>query len=325
MLNSAVATVDPWKGSLELESGEEIFADLIIGADGLNSLAREVVLAGKPSVSQDDRVLYTFSVPLDELRADPDLSELVSEPTWNLWMADGCYLQGCAVTSRGEWFANLRAPVMPQPPDVESNWDRRYPAGALKPQLRGLGPRAMKLISKARELAPAVCVVFEPLEHWTHEGGKVVLAGNAAHSMLPTGSQSWAMAIEDAACIGNLFARLNDRAHIPVLLSAYEDIRQQRCAQIAQADRDRMDYMCMPFTDPRRRLRDDAFRASLASAGAASDDGEGVPDPNVWKGYVQSWAHDANEEVDDWWSKWGTRLKRREELGLRFEVASAHT
>lgn len=51
--------------------------------------------------------------------------------------------------------------------------------------------------------------------------------------------QKAATAIEDAAVLGNLFSRLTSRGNIGLLLHAYQELRETRCALILQDEESR--------------------------------------------------------------------------------------
>jgi len=72
------------------------------------------------------------------------------------------------------------------------------------------------------------------LESWSSKTSRVILLGDAAHAMPPTGGQGAAMAFEDAASLAKVFAETIDlRAHdIATLLQCWESRRQTRVRKI---------------------------------------------------------------------------------------------
>jgi salicylate hydroxylase len=65
--------------------------------------------------------------------------------------------------------------------------------------------------------------------------GPVTLLGDAAHPMLPYLAQGAAMAIEDAAVLGQCLARSRDNPAAG--LRAYEEMRRPRTARVQRASR----------------------------------------------------------------------------------------
>src|SRR3954454_24900884 len=75
-------------------------------------------------------------------------------------------------------------------------------------------------------------VVQDPLPRWTH--GRVTLLGDAAHPMVPRGSNGAGQAILDAAALADCLAATEDPA---AALKAYEDRRRETTARIVLANR----------------------------------------------------------------------------------------
>ena len=98
-LNSKVQKVDPSLPTVTLESGETLKADLIIGADGLNSRLRDIVVGhpDKPTPTGDGA--YRALIPTGLMKKDPDLRQLVDEGSVNVWMGPGRHIVSYCVVS----------------------------------------------------------------------------------------------------------------------------------------------------------------------------------------------------------------------------------
>lgn len=69
----------------------------------------------------------------------------------------------------------------------------------------------------------------------SYASGRVVLAGDAAHAMLPTIGQGAATALEDGLCVGRLIgAPAADGAELSGAISSYDQVRRPRCRQLAR-------------------------------------------------------------------------------------------
>jgi salicylate hydroxylase len=69
-----------------------------------------------------------------------------------------------------------------------------------------------------------------------HEGGKVVLIGNAAASYPSPGVFGSSVAVEDAEVLGTLLRAIRRKDQLSTLLSAFEELRMDRSAVVANAD-----------------------------------------------------------------------------------------
>ncbi|EIW75657.1 FAD/NAD(P)-binding domain-containing protein [Coniophora puteana RWD-64-598 SS2] len=104
--NSRVTHVDPHAPSVTCishtyspsSSPQTYIGDLIVGADGHNSVIRPVVVGPQADHGvRDKRVSVNMVVPCAEMRQHPDLVELTESPEWTLWLADNCAMHGLLV------------------------------------------------------------------------------------------------------------------------------------------------------------------------------------------------------------------------------------
>ncbi|KEF52795.1 uncharacterized protein A1O9_11212 [Exophiala aquamarina CBS 119918] len=71
------------------------------------------------------------------------------------------------------------------------------------------------------------------LKSWTSSSGRVVVIGDAAHAMPPTGGQGAAMAFEDGITLADTLTRVNGKdSDLQRLLKSWQTVRQKRIGQI---------------------------------------------------------------------------------------------
>jgi 2-polyprenyl-6-methoxyphenol hydroxylase-like FAD-dependent oxidoreductase len=77
--NATVIEADPSSVSVVLESGEVLGVDVIVGADGCDSLLRQVVTDsdGTEEGLDDRHVILTWVLPTSKMQADGDLRRLL--------------------------------------------------------------------------------------------------------------------------------------------------------------------------------------------------------------------------------------------------------
>lgn len=93
--NTSVVAVDPSRPSVTLDSGEILTPDIIIGADGYQSLCQQVIerdvveQGGDPSDRKDSgTVVYSLNVDVSDITPenDPELYGIIREPLWTAYM-----------------------------------------------------------------------------------------------------------------------------------------------------------------------------------------------------------------------------------------------
>jgi salicylate hydroxylase len=113
----------------------------------------------------------------------------------------------------------------------------------------------------------------------------------------------------DAEALAGLFSGISDRAQIPTLLSAYEEIRQTRAVSQAGAGERLVGSFMLP-PGPLQQVRDATFRDIMAYArenldAHANDDVRAEMLHALWSEYFEICAHDPCDAVQDWWTTWG--------------------
>ena len=98
--NCLAVAVDPSLPTLTLESGEVVSADVVIGADGLKSLAREYVVGGPDKPTPTGDAAYRALIPTELLLADLDLRSLVEVPQMVGWIGPGGHIISYNVVRR---------------------------------------------------------------------------------------------------------------------------------------------------------------------------------------------------------------------------------
>jgi salicylate hydroxylase len=74
------------RASVFLERDVEIEADLVVGADGINSKLREVMLGREDPPAPTGDLAYRLLLSTSEMMKDPELASLVTDPQVNYWL-----------------------------------------------------------------------------------------------------------------------------------------------------------------------------------------------------------------------------------------------
>ena len=215
--------------AVELASGERLEADIVIGADGLNSRVRDFVT---PRVAPDFSGVVTWRalIPREKVEA----LGLSLEPACHDWMGPDriVAVYWCA----GGRLLNLLAAVPAAEPAPES-WATSDASGLLQESFADAHPKVRALLGAAA--SPFVTGIFDRPVLDTFHKGRVVLLGDAAHPFVPYLSNGAAQAIEDAHVMATVLARADAGAmSIDEAIPEYEQRRRARVDTVQRMSRE---------------------------------------------------------------------------------------
>lgn len=200
--------------------GSQASADLLVGADGLNSATRKLLDPAAPAPRYLG-LLNAGGFTTDEVRADLDRTPGL------VHMAFGrrCFF-GWSAAPDGSiwWFANPPS-AKPTGPMAATAWRTHL----LDLFAEDTIPAAAIIRATAEVLGPWNTFDLPKVPVW--RSGRTVLIGDAAHAASPSSGQGASMAIEDAVTLGKCLATEDDP------LAAYERVRRDRVQRVVAAGR----------------------------------------------------------------------------------------
>ncbi|KAK0462554.1 uncharacterized protein EV420DRAFT_1619092 [Desarmillaria tabescens] len=281
-LSSKVTSIDPATVSVTLHTGEILEADLIIGADGINSITRNIVAEAPVRSVPSGQAAFRATIDTAQMLPDPDLRPLAETPQMNVWLGPHKHVVGYGIGRDTYNFAILHED------DTEESmalWTRHGDIEQMKKETADWEPRVSKLLNLVTSSIVGSLKVLGCIR-----AGRIALIGDACHPMLPYRAQAASMAIEDAAVLGNLFVRITDKDQIPTLLDAYENLRRPRATETA--DGCWTDKTTFQMEDgPEQRARDNAFKAMIGKTAGSGQDND------------LQYGYDADAVVNDWWKE----------------------
>ncbi len=219
--------------------GTEEHGDLLVGADGLNSVVRHTNIGGSPRYAGYTAWRGVSPVAVDSGR----LTE-----AWGVGQRFGLVDVG---RGRTYWFATKNAPeAEPDEPGGRRAEIRRRFSGWHEP---------IAAVVEASDEAAILrndIYYLEPLPRWND--GRVVLLGDAAHATTPGVGQGAAQALEDAVVLADELAQGGD---LPGSLAAYESLRRPRTEAVLKMSR-RADKAAQLASPLGWRLRNAVVRAT---------------------------------------------------------------
>lgn len=230
-VDNFVVSEDGMAATVLLADGTSMTADLVVGADGINSKLREGLLGRPDPPLLTGDLAYRLLLNTKDMLADPELRPFIEDPQVNYWIGPDSHAVNY-VLKGGELF-NM---VLLVPDDM--------PAGAsLLPgnvdEMRALykdwDPRIGKMLSLCQSVLKWRLCIRPGLEpSWSHSSGAVTLLGDAVHATLPYLASGAGMALEDAGVLGLCLAKLTDKSSASKrqALQVYEECRRERTERI---------------------------------------------------------------------------------------------
>ncbi|MBX7448279.1 FAD-dependent urate hydroxylase HpxO [Mycolicibacterium sp. 3033] len=203
--------------------GTTVSADLIIGADGANSITREYVLGGPVTRRYAGYVNVNGLVPVDD--------EIGPPTEWTTYVADGQRVSVMPVVGgRFYFFFDIVGDPSAIGGDVKA---------MLRQHFDGWSPGVQRLIDI---LDPATTnrveiLDLDPFDTWVK--GRVAVLGDAAHNTTPDIGQGGCSAMEDAVALQWALRDHPDDVHAALL--AYRTARAERAGDLVLRARRRCD------------------------------------------------------------------------------------
>ncbi|KAI0722415.1 FAD/NAD(P)-binding domain-containing protein [Fomitopsis betulina] len=307
--NARVVDVEPEEGAVQLDSGEILQADVIIGADGERGLCRRLVLGREERVQPSGFAMFDtqFGSQAATQEMAPEEKRLLEKVQGNpvyVSMGNGCGATGYPIRQGQEiqfhYFIKGDFPIDGGYGDLPTA--KQELLDLLPSQI---DPNLYHCAHGADHVTRVPINVYEDLDEWVHESGKLLVIGQAAHP-IPAGSiQVSAMALEDAAVLGKLFYHLSTLEQTSDFLYAFEDLRKQRCAEALVGDTSMLLLISME-SGPEQEARDNGMRAKYrAGKNVLEGDDTGGGEGEQWVTIRTIFGYDCEDAADNWWVQWG--------------------
>jgi len=203
----------------DFADGTQIEADVIVGADGINSTVRES-LFGVAAVRFTQQMAWRCMVPIECVPTQVG----IGRDEYVGWIGpDGhviCYPIG------GALYNIFAGHVTDQ--WVDESWAVPSSVDELLDGYRGWHPTLLDMLSRVSDCYKWGIRDRDPLPRWTV--GPITLLGDAAHPMMPTLAQGAAISLEDGYALARHLANHRDDPRRG--LAAYEAERRPRASRV---------------------------------------------------------------------------------------------
>ncbi|KAH9825732.1 salicylate hydroxylase [Teratosphaeria destructans] len=219
--------------SVATEAGKIYSFDLVIGADGVQSIVRRTLFPEVKPRPPTGNCAYRAIVPYDQVRADPITRPLVEDSSGNLvrrmevWMGPTGYIISYPISDAKDFnmvLSHFREPPVSQVQEVSIDEVRN--------EYKGYDPRIQRIIEMIKPpISRWPLLVTGPLESWSNPEKNIVLMGDAAHSMTNHMAQGAATSMEDGVFLARCLKEVVDgRMSRTDAISVYEKGRMPKAS-----------------------------------------------------------------------------------------------
>jgi salicylate hydroxylase/6-hydroxynicotinate 3-monooxygenase len=212
---------------LDFEDGSHIVADAVVGADGVHSLTRDIIV-GPDQPIHKGRIAYRAVFSTDRLNGR-DIGP--SRTKW--WGIDRHIVIYYVTDSRSEIYF---VTSVPEPADwvTPESWSAKGDVEEVRAAYDGFHEDVRAVLDACPDCHKWAILEREPLPTWSD--GRVVLLGDACHPMTPYMAQGAAQAIEDAAILARCVESATDVEHAFARYEAHRKPRTSRIQAISSAN-----------------------------------------------------------------------------------------
>lgn len=293
-----------------IKNQEDQTADLVIGADGINSRCREILLGRKEPPHRTGDMAYRLLLDANEIRKDPELATYVDGKAVNYWYGPGAHV--VTYPLRNSSLLNMVLLVPDNMPEEGPSTLQGY-VDEMQGLFRDWDPRIGKLLAMCPSVLRWRLCIRKSIDSWVHPSGCFALLGDSAHATLPYLASGAGITFEDGAVLGQCLDRIESKSATEKkkALAVYEKCRKLRTETVVQRGTIQQDLNHLD-DGPEQQERDKKMRAfeDIEKAWQGGNrnplpstlkDGE---DPLVWRRYgVGEWLfrYDPIQDVEENW------------------------
>ncbi|KAF9884613.1 hypothetical protein FE257_001435 [Aspergillus nanangensis] len=271
-------------------------ADLVIGADGINSRCREILLGRKEPPHRTGDMAYRILLEADDIRKHPELRTYVDDKAVNYWYGPGAHV--VTYPLRDASLLNMVLLVPDNMPEEGPSTLQGY-VDEMQGLFRDWDPNIGKLLSMCPSVLRWRLCIRKGIDSWVHPDGCFALLGDSAHATLPYLASGAGITFEDGAVLGECLGRLRskDATEKKRALQVYELCRKRRTETVVERGTIQQDLNHLD-DGAEQQDRDAKMRAFEAverdwqagKQGPLPEPLEAGEDPLVWRRYgVGEW------------------------------------
>ncbi|HEX2916252.1 MAG TPA: FAD-dependent monooxygenase [Chloroflexia bacterium] len=232
---SKISYPDDKKVQAHFEDGTTAEGDILVGADGIRSITRQLILPDSPAPVYTGFLGLGGFVPRSTVRslgmtpAEQDNLHMVFGPS-------GFFGYGGA-NQEMMWWVNFESPEETNQKELPSLTNEEIRRKLLS-RYSGWAEPVETMLKQEQAIVKTAIYTMPSLPTWHNR--RVILIGDAAHALSPTSGQGASMALEDAMYLAKLLAQSSDQPE--QIFTSFEQGRRGRVEKInKQANRSNQD------------------------------------------------------------------------------------
>jgi salicylate hydroxylase/6-hydroxynicotinate 3-monooxygenase len=237
--------------TLSFADGTTAKADAVIGADGVHSVVREIIIGPDKPIHRG-RIAYRSVFKSNLMPKEISISR-------TKWWGEDRHI--VIYYTRKDRSSLYFVTSVPEPADwvTEESWSAKGDVKELRAAYAGFHPEVRMVLDACPDCHKWAILEREPLPTWSQ--GRIVLIGDACHPMTPYMAQGAATSIEDAAVLARCLKDV-DVDGLEAAFRRFEAHRKPRTSKI-QAISSANTWMSGGNDDPSWLYGYDAWNVSL--------------------------------------------------------------
>ena len=233
----------------QLESGEEVVGDVVVGADGLRSTVRTILFGEQPA-RFTGFAAWRGTIPAADMPPGFEPHSFVA------WLGPHRHAMTFPIRADLHTFNGF----VPTTEILREEWGPSGDLEDLRRSFAGATSDVLRLIDRMTSALITPLYFRDPLPVWGTE--RVVLLGDAAHPTLPSSAQGAGQALEDSVTLAACLRRAGSQDGVPAALAEFAARRQPRTAGMLTFGR--VNFAMFNEPDPvQMRARDGRMRGML--------------------------------------------------------------
>jgi 2-polyprenyl-6-methoxyphenol hydroxylase-like FAD-dependent oxidoreductase len=209
--------------TLSFSDGTTATADAVIGADGVHSKVRDIIIGL-------DKPLHRGRIAYRSVFKSSLMPGVISDSRTKWWGTDRHIVIYYTAKNRSEVYF---VTSVPEPADwvTKESWSAKGDVRELRAAYAGFHPEVRMVLDACPDCHKWAILEREPLRAWSQ--GRIVLIGDACHPMTPYMAQGAATAIEDAAVLARCLKGVSING-IEAAFKRFEAHRKPRTSKIQE-------------------------------------------------------------------------------------------